>query len=248
MTEPQGNQSPTGQGNPEPKTGDGNGDAKLFTDEQGQALNELINRAFTARSKASEAKIEKALADLTTGFTGKLEEFSKQFDALKPKEPDKPKDKKDAIPPVTEAPEFQELQKQLAKLTKQNEDSARKAAESEARRRDTLLRQKAHDALVSAGVDPKRARQALGLLVDADKRIRFADADSEDIVFVNGDDTVDLAAGLKAWAKSDDAQIFLPPRGTSGSGDRGGGRAPQPPQGSKEELKRQLGEQLLNVL
>lgn len=232
-----------GQANPGANPGSG-GEANTLTE---QTVNELVNRAITARLKPFSEKLEKTLGDLTTGVTGKLEEFSKQFEALKPKEDPKPKPKdKDAPINLADLPEWQATQKQLADQQKKLDAAERKAAEAEAKRRDTMLRERAREALTAAGVDSKRARQAMALLVDSEKRIQFSE-DGEDLVFVDGDETVPLIDGLKKWAKSEDAQIYLPPRGTAGSGDRGGGSAPRTQAGG-QTTKEQVGNALVNLL
>ena len=71
-----------------------------------------------------------------------------------------------------------------------------------------------------------RARHALGVLVDAERRVRWAD-DGESLLFrTETHDELELGAGLREWLKTEDAKLYLPPRGAAGSGDRPGAQPP----------------------
>lgn len=222
QVEPQGNPAPqAGQGNSAPEAGQGEGDSPKFV------TVEDLNRAITARQKALESKLDGKFGEFKTSF----ETFQASIaEALKPKqEPAKetPGKDKGAPPPVTEAPEFQDLQKQLKALQLKNDAAEKKAAEAETKRRDAHLRQQVDEALARAGADATRIKHARGLLVDAFKQIRFSE-DGDSVVMLDSEgNESDLHAGIKTWLKSDDGKIYLPPRGTTGSGDRGGGSAPR---------------------
>lgn len=206
--------------------GNGEGEPQYATlDEITDATSEMINKALTNRNKQVEAKVEKAIAELQKSFEEKL---SALLDASKkapePAADDKPANGKapaNAAPKVEENPVVKELQAKLATMQKQLETTEREKRAERDRARDKDLRQKLSDELVKSGVDPTRVRHAVGLLVDADKRVRYVD-DTDEIVFVKDEDgeEVDLRAGLKSWAKSEDAKIYMPARGTTGSGDR----------------------------
>ena len=226
---PQGNPAPqAGQGNPSPEGGQGSGETQTLT---AQEVNDLVNRAITSRNKALEAKLEKSLGELTSGFGAKFDEFAKLFEAVKPKAPEpKPDDKGKQQPSIKDDPEYQSMLKQLDALRK-SQEAAQKAAETERReKRDMSLRQKLAKALAESGVnDASRADLAIGILVDAKKHVRYMADDSDDIVFQSADGEQDLSTGIKGWLKSEAGKVFLPPRGTSGSGDRGGGGSPRAP-------------------
>lgn len=242
---PQGNPAPqAGQGNPSPEGGQGSGETQTLT---AQEVNELVNRAITSRTKSLEAKFEKGLSELTNGFGAKFDEFAKMFEASKPKPPEpKPDDKGKQQPSIKDAPEYQELLKQVDVL-KRSQDAAQKAAEAERReKRDMSLRQKLAKALADAGVnDASRADLAVGILIDAKKHVRYMADDSDDIVFQDAEGETDLTGGIKRWVKSDAGKVFLPPRGTNGSGDRGGGSAPGARPGNGLPSKREIGEALV---
>lgn len=237
---PQGNPAPqAGQGNSAPEAGQGSDDSPKFVTE------EQLNRAITARFKTFEKSLDGKFGEFKTGF----ESFQASItEALKPKqEPPKeqPKDK-GAPPPVTETPEFIETQKQLKALQAKYDAAEKKAAESETKRRDTLLRQTVDETLAKAGVDSARIKHARGFLVDAMKSVRFSE-DGEYVVMLDSEgNESELSAGIKAFLKSDDGKIYLPPRGTAGSGERGGGIAPRTDPNAV--TKESIGNALLQLL
>jgi hypothetical protein len=208
---PQGTPAQSGQGE--------GGEPKYVTEEQ-------LNRAISARLGDFGKKIEKSISEsLATTLTAKLDELKASITAPgtgdgTSKDPPKGGD-------VENSPLVKGLQKQLddqkaAVLAMKNERDAEKA-----RSRDQVLRTKLSEDLTRGGIDPTRVRQAVGILVDVEKRVRFADDEGDELVFKDTTGDVDLATGLKGWLKSDDAKIFLPPRGTQGSGDRSQGKATQ---------------------
>jgi hypothetical protein len=57
----------------------------------------------------------------------------------------------------------------------------------------------------------------MAILLDADKAVGY---EEDEIVFRTEEGATDLASGLKAWAKTEDAKFFLPAKGASGSGSK----------------------------
>lgn len=211
MSEPQGNEAPqASQGTNEPK--------QSFDNEQ-------FNKAFTARAAAFEkqitARLEKQFSEFGASLGSKLDEA---LNTRREREAEQKKD--EAASP--EALRLKSLEKELERI---KQESAKSKAEAEAERaksRDTKLRQQVTEALSSAGVPSHAIKHALASIVDGDKRVRYAD-DGETLAFREDSGDVDFKAGLTSWLKSDDAKIFLPPRGSVGSGDRGGGSAQRKP-------------------
>ena len=120
----------------------------------------------------------------------------------------------------------------MTELTQREKKAADERDAERAKAKDGLLRQKLTDALVSGGVEAPRARHAVGLLVDAEKRVRWSEEDDK-LVFQRGEhDEVDLAVGIKDWLKTDDGKFYLPPKGAQGSGDRPGANPPRAPGGA----------------
>ena len=178
-----------------------------------------VNRAITARFSAFEKKIEKSVSDsLGNVLTTKLDEFkaslTEQQGQQHGNEGGKPAD----------SPELKAMQKQLADMSKQLERANQEKDQERARLRDRDLRAKVTEALTSVGISGLQLKHAVGVIVDSEKRARLDD-DGERALFRGDDgDELPLTDGVKAWAKSEDAKIYLPPRGTNGSGDRPGAR------------------------
>ncbi len=213
-------ETPEGQG--APKASEANDTPKYITEEQ-------LSRAITARFKAHEKTLESKFSELTTGLVSKFEEVTtKVAEGSKAKEAAKAESAKKAEtqPTFEESPAYTAMRKQLEELTKKQEQAVRERDAEKARSRDMGLRQKVSEALSAAGVDAARARLALGYLVDAAKIVRYAEDEPEAVVFRASDGDQDLSAGVRAWLKSEEGKVFLPPRGTQGSGDRAVGNSP----------------------
>lgn len=177
-------------------------------DQVTDAVSEMINKAITNRNKQVESKMDKMLSDLTAKFEERLKASA-------------PTPSSSAEPKVEDAPAYKGLQKQLSDMQQKLEAAERAKRSETLRAKDKDLRQRLSDELVKAGVDPSRVRHAVGLLVDSDKRVRYVDDETDDVVFSDDDNQeVDFKTGLRSWLKSDDAKIYMSARGTTGSGDR----------------------------
>ncbi len=186
------------------------------TDAPKYVTEEQLDKALTPRLRALEQKVEKTLAQSFETFSSKLK--SELASLLPPPKPEgKPDAKKESAAPD---PELKKLQDQIGSLTKQAEDARAERDTERAKVRDATLRQRVGELLAAAGIEGVRARHAIGLLIDSERAVRWSD-DGDSIVFRAGDrGDVDLEAGLRTWLKSDDAKLYLPPKGTQGSGDR----------------------------
>lgn len=208
------------QGDGVPETPQGEGTAQNAPDPK---LNELINRAITARFSTFEKKISQQVTEAVNGLFPKLDELVQS--KLQPTtSSSSPSDAKS----VDESPHVKGLQKRLAELEEQGRKFREERDAERLRARDVALRQRLTDELAKHGVDSRYVRQAVGFLVDAEKRVRWQDDEGEALVFRDADGSeLDLTTGLRSWVKTDDAKIYQPPRGASGSGDRGGGVPPK---------------------
>lgn len=182
---------------------------------------EMITGAVKAHTKNLSTDLTKKLGDLLTAGLGEtMTAFEAKVDA-KLQESAKPVPPKPGEAPpqvdIESHPAFKGMQKQLADATKKIAEAETATQAERAKAKDAALRTTLQEKLIKSGIDPKRAHLALGVLVDAQKRVRYADDDS--IIF-RGDDNedVDLETGLKAWTQTEDAKTFTPPRGTGGSG------------------------------
>lgn len=209
---------PQGHGVPETPPGETDSPASV-TEER---VSELVNRAITARFASFEKKVGNQVSEAVAGLFPKFEELIAQKVPSQGPAPS-------AEPKLDDSPLVKGLQKQLAELQEQNRKSREERDVERQRARDVALRQRLTEELSKHGIDSRYARQAIGFLVDAEKRVRWADDEGESLVFRDADGSeLDLQTGLRSWAKTDDAKIYMPPRGVSGSGDRGGGASPKP--------------------
>lgn len=215
------------QGDGQPQNPQGEGDKPQYV------TTEQLNQAITNRFKPFEKKVEDLFAKSGDAILAKLSEtIDQRFDALKTQ----PEKKTDPAPQIEDHPSFKGLQKQLQDLQKAADTAKAEAEAEKAKTREAKLRQRLGDELAGHGIDPTRAKHAVGYLIDVEKRVRWSEDDADAIVFRDADgQDLDFGTGMKAWAKSEDAKIYMAPRGTQGSGDRGVGnpRAANPSQGVK---------------
>jgi hypothetical protein len=196
---------------------------------------EQLQAALTTRFRTFEQKLDKALADGVGTIAARIRD---ELSALMPKgeatveggegapKPEGPAG--GAAPQPAPSPELRKLQEQITLLTRQADEARAERDAERARGRDSLLRQCVTDALSGVGIEGVRARHALGLLVDAEKRVRWSD-DGDSILFrTDAHDDLDLPSGVREWLKTEDAKLYLPPRGAAGSGDRPGAQPPPP--------------------
>jgi len=202
----------------------GSGAPEALTEEKiAQIAAQVVNQAFTARSKTLKN-------ELTSEFTKGFESMAKRLDDLANTKADSRKRGKaegGEEAPEAQTPEYRGLQRQMAEMKAQLEDRDKQVAEAGARAKHAELRSRVAEELGKVGVtNPMMVKAATSILVTDDKRVQF-DEEGQ-LVFVEGPDSVlDIATGIRAWAKSDDAKNFIAPTGTLGSGSRPVQRAPQ---------------------
>jgi len=214
------------------KDKDKEADPKANEDQKFVTMDEL-----TALLRSRDEKLLGKVTSETGKLFAKLDEVLTAREAAPPSNHETPAKQK-----IEESPEYKGLLKRMSE-TEALVKSARAEAEAErARARDSQMRQTLGEALVTAGVDPKHVKQAVGYLVDAEKRVKTTETGG--IVFVDGTDEVDLQTGLRSWIKSDEAKLYQTPRGTQGSGERPGNkvtpRQPQAATPSREDLALQF--------
>lgn len=212
----------------------GNGDEpKFVTEEQ---LNKAINAAITGRLKDFSTSFEKKIGETLTKSLGEIApQIDKLLDdkiaGLKPAGDGKtPQGNVPSTVDIENHPSFKGMKKQLEENAKVSQRLQEERDAERTKARDIDLRKRVSDHL-SKTIPADRLQHAVGFLVDAQKRVRWND-DASELVFRDRDGDVDLETGLGAWQKSDDAKIYLPPRGPQGSGDRGGGRGTTTRQGA----------------
>lgn len=202
----------------------GSGAPEALTEEKiAQIAAQVVNQAFTARSKTLKN-------ELTSEFTKGFESMAKRLDELASTKADTRKKKSpDGTDeaPEAQSPEYRGLQRQMAEMKAQLEDRDRQVAEAGAKAKHSELRSRVAEELSKVGVtNPTLVKAATSILVTEDKRVQF-DEDGQ-LVFIESPDSVlDIATGIRAWSKSEDAKNFIQPTGAMGSGSRPMQRAPQ---------------------
>lgn len=198
-------------GNAPPNGAQGTSAPEALTEDR---VMEIMNRAITSRLQDYGRKQEKHFSTLIETFTSKLDE---KFQGIGSSQGASGEGNEKPLS-IQDHPEFKGLAKRLQETEARTKAAEDRAANERAKSMDSTLRQRLGDELTKHGLDSKYGRHAIGLLVDADKRARWSE-DGERIVWRDDDGAeVELTQGVKAWAKSDDAKPYLPPRGTAGSG------------------------------
>lgn len=212
------------------------GGASAFTEEQtnliAQIAGQTMNGVWTARAKKLREELS---TDYKSGFEGiakQLAEMSAAQQAgAKPGKRDK--DGKYANGAEEESdPKLNGMARQLAEMKAQLDARDKELAGEKAKQKLAALRQSARDELAKVGVDGLRAKHVLASL-EADGKLAH-DEDGNPVYNESANSVVDLATGIRAWAKTEDAKIFLPPSGARGSGDRPGQQSA--PKGAPKEV------------
>jgi hypothetical protein len=110
------------------------------------------------------------------------------------------------------------LETALTKLA----DADNRAKAERAKNRTASINAAVADHLSKLGMtDPVGLKLAVGHLTTVEKRTQYEDEDNDNarILFRNDDDTLmDLGVGLKKWATTPEAKLFMPATGVRGSG------------------------------
>ena len=203
------------QGHVAPQAPQGDSDApKHVTEEQ---LNRAISARLNDHGKRQEKMLSESLASIKQQFAEMFESVKAAPAPVATKEESK----------IDDSPVVKGMSKQLAEMKAQLEAARQEKAAERSKSREISMRQKVSEELARAGIDSARAKAAIALLVSEERRVRYADDDGDDVSFKDTDGTeVDLVTGIRSWAKSEDAKIFLPAKNPVGSGSRPGGAAP----------------------
>ena len=199
------------------QSGGGGGSASL-TEERVIALAaQQVSNQLLARTKDIEKRVgETVTKQLSEQFGSFTKSFEEKFAAIAPAGKG---DKKGAAPAEGDTA-IATMKRQLDELTKGIQDRDAKLQAADARARSITLRQRTADELAKYRIEGPRAKAAMAMLISEEGRVAYDD-DGETLVFKDDTGTtITLEEGLKSWAKSESAQIFMAPTGARGSGDR----------------------------
>lgn len=200
-------------------------DVEIPTTEE---LNKTITGAVLSQiDKANKKLGETLLTQVAESVKQTLEEYEaargateEDPDDADPPEGD-PKPGVQALPTdIEKHPVVRGLKKQLDALTKSAEEAKQRVVAERAKSRENKLRSTVTEQLTQLGVSPKAIKQALAYLVDGEKRVHYADDEGDELIYRDDTGDLDISSGLKTWSTSDEAQIYMPARGTAGSGSR----------------------------
>lgn len=232
------------QGNDEPQSSEGtespsgSPQASQQPAEAAKALtSEEMNRAITARLREYQKKSEAGFAKLLDDFAGKLKEQLTPPQAA-PATPAAAPDKTGADPEKEALlAELAAMRSEVTSIKSQATKLANEAKAEKQARADLKMRNQVSEHLASIGITGARAKHALGFLVDVTKVVTLSESGEPQFFDVDSDEPLSLEQGIKKWSQSEDAKIYLPPRGAAGSGSErqlngasaGRGNAPNDP-------------------
>jgi hypothetical protein len=184
-----------------------------------QVASQVVNSAWTARAK-------KLREDITADFTKGFEGITKQLTELTtPGADGKGKVGKGAKDDGDD-PKYKGLERQLAEQKADHDKLLAQLASEQQERKQIGLKQTLAEELAKNGIiDPTRVRIASAHLMA--QGLVVLGEDGSPLYAESADSHLDLATGIKTWAKGEEAKIFLPPSGARGSGDRPGQGGPK---------------------
>jgi hypothetical protein len=173
---------------------------------------QVVNGAWTARGK-------KLREEITADFNKGLEGITKQLADMNAGNGEG-KGRKGRTEGGDELdPKMKGLERQLAEQKAEHDRLMSELAAEKQQRKDGALRQTLAEELAKSGItDPTRQRIATAHLLS--QGLVVHGEDGSPLYAESADSHLDLATGIKAWSKSEEAKIFLPPTGARGSGDR----------------------------
>jgi len=196
------------------------------------AVNKSAKKLQAELSATLTASIGETLAKTLTEYDAKRQEEAAALEAereaaAQTKGKGKNGEAAPAAQDVENSAAFRTLQKKLDAALKAQADEATARKAEAAKAKDIALRQRIAEEMDKAGFDSKARHLALSHLVDGAKLVRYSE-DGESIVFKDTDGDVELAAGLKSFAQTEDGKRFMPASGASGTGDRSRFTPPKP--------------------
>ena len=194
----------------------------LTKDELKGELGTMITGAIRAQLPKIQP-LDEVVAKVTEklGLEAKFASLTETLEGLKTAPP-KPPNTPTPNPPeprFEDSPAYKAQQLELQKLQKRVETAEAAKAAEQAKARAQALRQRTFEVLTEHGVSGNGARHAFNTFA-AEGRVVYEGDSGDELLFVDEKgEKLPLKDGIKSWVESEDAKVFLPPRGASGSGD-----------------------------
>lgn len=161
-------------------------------------LSKIVNQIFGNRMREHTAEVKKLKLELAELREVKSKAVEPQAEA--------PVSKRKADP------EMEALQKQVQLML--DEKNAEKGKRKQLEIETTLA------GVLSAEGIPASAHKFVSAYLKANGAIGYESEESDAMIFKTGDSVYDLQDGIKnVFLKSEEAKVFIPAKGTSGSGD-----------------------------
>lgn len=190
---------------------------------------ELKSELGTMITGAVRGQLDKKLDEVATkvgerlGLEDKFSKLNETLEGLRaapaPKQEGNQNGTTPEPPRFEDSPAFKAQQLELQKLQKRLESSESEKAAERAKARAQALRQRTFELLSEHGVTGNGARYAFNNFA-AEGRVVYEGDTSDELLFVaEKGEKLPIKDGIKSWVESEDAKVFLPPRGASGSGE-----------------------------
>lgn len=194
----------------------------LTKDELKGELGTMITGAIRAQLPKIQP-LDEVVAKVTEklGLEAKFASLTETLEGLEaaPPKPPGPPTPNTPEPRFEDSPAFKAQQLELQKLQKRLESSESEKAAERAKARAQALRQRTFELLSEHGVTGNGARYAFNNFA-AEGRVVYEGDTSDELLFVDEKgEKLPIKDGIKSWVESEDAKVFLPPRGASGSGE-----------------------------
>ena len=193
----------------------------LTKDELKGELGTMITGAIRAQLPKIQP-LDEVVAKVTEklGLEAKFASLTETLEGLKTAPPKPPNTPTPTTPEprFEDSPAYRAQQLELQKLQKRVEAAEGEKAAERAKARAQTLRQRTIEVLAEHGVTGNGARHAFNTFV-AESRVVYEGDTTDELLFVDEKgEKLPIKDGIKSWVESDDAKVFLPPRGAQGSG------------------------------
>jgi hypothetical protein len=205
-----------------------------------QKINGIVNGAVATLKKAFETKAKTDAETLTKSILAGLDEKLAAFKPPPSGDDDDGKGGKGGKGGgrrPSDDPEFAALKRTTGEMQEQLRVEREKSERMRARNIDSAVREQVYSELGAIGLDAARSKAAFAAFKIDNVLTTEVDDDGESVsILFKADDgtALPLRDGVRSWAKSDSAKLYLPPTGAGGAGSK------RPIGGKEPPAKREL--------